>query len=52
MFSPAMNFLLEHVKSLSLMDPNVFIVLDFLQYFSKKPKLAKVCILLIPLRNF
>ena len=26
------------------MDPNVFTVLDLLQYFSKKPKLAMVCI--------
>jgi len=42
MFSPAMDVLMDHVKSISLMDPNIFTVLDFLVYFSKKPKLAKV----------
>ena len=33
---------MEFAKSLSLMDPNVFTLLDLLIYFSKKPKLAKV----------
>ena len=37
-----MDVLMDHVKSISLMDPNIFTVLDFLVYFSKKPKLAKV----------
>ena len=51
MFNPVLDVLMEHVKSVSLMDPNIFIVLDLLIYFSQKPKLAKVGIFYIQFKK-
>eukprot|EP00795_Rhopilema_esculentum_P013455 gene13455-4330_t len=44
MFSPMMHHLMDRNKSLSLMNPEIFTVLDLMLYFSKKPKLAKILV--------
>lgn len=42
MFTSVMDYMMERVKSVSLMDPDILQILEIFLYFSKNPILAKV----------
>ena len=41
MFASVVDHMMERVKSVSLMDPDIVQILEIFLYFSKNPKLAK-----------